>query len=330
MSRILTCLAVQDGKIKRSSLEVLSHCRTLAHDHGWDVESVVLHPDAAALAETVQRYGAQKVYLLDHPALQNHLNAPVLAALHHVITQTDPQVVAFASSEAVKDILGALAVRTGSAVLSDVAAFHLVDGGVEATRPVMASKLLARSQALGERVLVSVRSGAYEAQEAPTAAAIEHLTFDVAADAPQPQVRQLVQDTMGTLDLSEARVVVAAGRGVKDEAGKKLVEELADTLGAALGASRAVVESGLFPASSQVGQTGKVVSPDLYVAVGISGAIQHVAGMQNSRVIVAINKDGDAPIFNYATYGIVGDLYKVLPPLIDELKRVRVPAPDRS
>ena len=129
--------------------------------------------------------------------------------------------------------------------------------------------------------------------------------------------------TDGAVDLSEARVVVAAGRGVRDEEGKRLVEELASVLGGATGASRAVVDTGLFPATAQIGQTGKVVSPDLYFALGISGAIQHVSGMTYSRVVVAVNKDPDAPIFRYATYGIVGDLYQVLPPLIDELKRAR-------
>ncbi len=328
MSKILTYLAVQDGKIKRASLEVLSHCRALAQEHGWTVESVLLHPDARSLATTAQQYGAETVYYMDHPQLQAHLNAPFLAALHAVITHANPHVVAFASSEAVKDMLGALAVRTQAAVLSDVASFHIIAGGVEAKRPVMASKLIARTQAQGARVLVSVRAGAYTAEEAPTEAALVPLPFTFDVDTLKQQVREVVQDALGTLDLSETQVVVAAGRGVKDEAGKALVTQLADTLGAAIGASRAVVESGLFPASAQVGQTGKVVSPDLYIAVGISGAIQHVAGMQNSRVIVAINKDGDAPIFNYATYGLVGDLYAVLPPLINEIKQVLPTTPE--
>jgi len=323
MSKILTYIAVQDGKLKRSSLEVLTRCRELAAAQGGSVEAVVLHPDASSFVDTVQQYGAQTIYIVTHPVFERHVNMPMVKALAQVIEQAQPDVVAFSTTEAVKDILGALAVRTDSAVLSDVSVFEITDGGVEALRPVMASKLMARTRATADRVLVSVRSGSYDATEAPTEAAVEEVSFDFDEGNLKLNLREIVKATTDTVDLSEARVVVAAGRGVKDEEGKQLIEELASIFGAALGASRAVVESGMFPATAQVGQTGKVVSPDLYFAIGISGAVQHTAGMSNSRVIVAINKDADAPIFKYATYGLVGDLYKILPPLIEALKQAK-------
>jgi electron transfer flavoprotein alpha subunit len=147
--------------------------------------------------------------------------------------------------------------------------------------------------------------------------------FQFDAGGLRQTLREVVGAATGAVDLNEARVVVAAGRGVKDEAAKALVEALAEVTGAAIGASHAVVEKGMFPATAQIGQTGKVVSPELYFAVGISGAVQHVAGMNNSRVIVAVNQNADAPIFDVATYGIVGDLYQVLPPLIEEIKRIK-------
>ncbi|MDX1438859.1 MAG: electron transfer flavoprotein subunit alpha/FixB family protein, partial [Rubricoccaceae bacterium] len=230
------------------------------------------------------------------------------------------------SSEGVKDILGALAVRVGANVLPDVASFEIKDGEVEALRPVMAAKFMARVRASSRLVFVSVRAGSYEAVEAPTEADVEEVAFSFDEGALRQTLREVVGAAAGEVDLSDASVVVAAGRGVKDETGKQLVEELADVLGAAIGSSRAVVESGMFPATAQIGQTGKVVSPDLYIGVGISGAIQHVAGMANSRVIVAVNTNPDAPIFDIATYGIVGDLYKVLPLLIEEIRKAKVTA----
>ncbi|HEX8297591.1 MAG TPA: electron transfer flavoprotein subunit alpha/FixB family protein, partial [Rubricoccaceae bacterium] len=260
---------------------------------------------------------------------EQHLNTPVVDALAAVVERARPAVVAFPSSEGVKDVLGALAARLDAPALPDVARFDLTaDGAVEALRPVMAAKFLARVRAElspeeGAPVLVSVRSGSYQAEEAPVESRVEAVPFAFDAGTLKQTLREVLTSAGGTVDLSEASVVVAAGRGVRDEEAKRLVEELAAVTGAAIGASRAVVETGMFPATAQIGQTGKVVSPTLYFAVGVSGAIQHVAGMANSRVIVAINKDADAPIFKSATYGLVGDLYKILPALIEELKRAK-------
>jgi electron transfer flavoprotein alpha subunit len=326
MGKILTYVAVQDGKLKRSSLEVLTRCRALAEAGGHTLEAVLIHPDAPAHVDAVRRYGPAKIYTITDPIFEHALNTPMRDALNAVIEHAGPMLTAFASTEAVKDVLGALAVRANAAALSDVSSFDLIEGGVEALRPVMAAKMLARTQAKAERVLVSVRSGSYDAVEAPADAEVEAIPFSFDASTLRQTLREVVRTGGGTVDLTEARVVVAAGRGVRDDEGKRLVEELASLLDAAIGATRAVVETGQFPATVQVGQTGKVVSPDLYFAVGISGAIQHVAGMVNSRVIVAVNKDPDAPIFKYATYGLVGDLYKVLPPLIEELRAAKAKA----
>jgi electron transfer flavoprotein alpha subunit len=321
MPTILSYVAVQNGKPTRSSLEALSRAREVASQRGAALAAAVLAPDATALAGDLGRYGAATVYAVADPLFRDPLNTPVLGALEAVIGRAQPEVVVFPSTEGVKDVLGALAVRTGGAVLPDVARFEWKeDGSVEALRPVMAAKFLARARAEGRPVLVSVRAGSYEASEAPVEARVEEVPFAFDEGSLRQTLREVVTSAAGAVDLSDARVVVAAGRGVKDEAAKRLVEELAAVLGAAIGASRAVVETGMFPATAQIGQTGKVVSPDLYVGVGISGAIQHVAGMSNSRTIVAVNQNPDAPIFNVATYGIVGDLYKVLPPLIAALK----------
>ncbi len=334
MPTILSYVAVQGDKVSRASLEVLTRCRRIADARGWTLAAVVLAPDATAAAAEAQRHGAATVYAVSDPVFRQHLNTPVVQALADVIGRARPAVVAFPSSEGVKDVLGALGARLDAAVLPDVAQFEVVDGGapdtaaVEALRPVMAAKFLARVRAEGEPVLVSVRSGSYRAEavsgEAGAASGtVENVAFAFDAGGLAPTLREVVSAIGGTVDLAEASVVVAAGRGVRDEEAKRLVEELAEVTGAAIGASRAVVELGLFPATAQIGQTGKVVSPELYVAVGISGAVQHWAGMQNSRVIVAINRDADAPIFRQATYGLVGDLYKILPPLIEELRRAK-------
>lgn len=320
MGKILTYIEVHDGHPKRSSLEVLTRCRQIAEANGDDLEAVIAAPDAASVTDQVARYGASRVYAISHEIFERHVNAALIEALSIAARKSDPDMFALPSSESVKDVLGALGVRLDASVLPDVSEFNRVDGGVEALRPVMAAKFIARTRGEGRPVLVSVRSGAYATEEAPADAQVVNLEFHFDSGTLRQKVRSVETPAEGKIDLSEARAVVAAGRGVRDEKGKKLIEELASLLNAAVGSSRAVVEAGLLPPSTQVGQTGKVVSPDVYFAIGISGAIQHVAGMTGSRVVVAINKDPDAPIFKYATYGIVGDLYEILPKLIQVLK----------
>lgn len=323
MSTILTYIATRKGSVQRASLEALTRCRALAEARGHTLAAAIVDPNASDYVSDVQRYGAEVVYTVEDPIFEQHLNTPLLAALEAVIDQVDPRLVAFASSETVRDVLGALAVRTEAAALSDVMEFELTETGVEVLRPVLAAKVLARARSNADCTLVSVRAGTYEAEGAPAEAKTIAVPFDFDRSTLRQTVREVVTAATDTVDLTEARVVVAAGRGVADDEGRQLVEKLADLLDAAIGASRPVVEAGRFPPAAQVGQTGKVVAPELYIAVGLSGAIQHVAGMKESRVIVAINKDPDAPIFDIATYGLVGDLYEIVPLLIEELSAVR-------
>ena len=323
MSTILTFVATGDGKIKRSSLEVLSRSKAVADANGMQLEAVILDANPDSFTDTVASYGASKIYTVKHPIFNNHLNTPVIEALSKVVDMASPKVFTCASTEAIKDVLGALAARHNASAIPDVASFDVTDGTVHAERPVMAAKILNQTKSTKDLVLVSVRSGSYDAVENPASANVQTVGFNFDESALRVILKEVISGSGDKVDLSEAEVVVAAGRGIKDENGRQLVDDLADALGAAVGASRAVTEGGLYPATLQIGQTGKVVSPQLYFAIGISGAIQHVAGMANSKVIVAINKDPDAPIFQYATYGIVGDLFKILPLLTEEIKKIK-------
>jgi len=323
MSTILTHIAISDGKIKRSSLEVLSRCKQLADSHGHDNEAVIIDANASQYVDQAQKYGASKVYVIEDPVFKNHINTPLLKALAQAMEAANPAVFAFASTEGTKDVLGGLAANQGAAVLSDVSEFELIEGGVSAKRPVMAAKILSSTEAKAGQVLVSVRSGSYDLVENETDAEVVNLDYSFSEEELKITLKEIIGASGDKIDLSEAETIVASGRGAKDEEGQKLVNELAEVLNAGVGASRALTEAGIVDPSLQIGQTGKVVSPQLYIAIGISGAIQHVAGMANSKVIVAINKDPDAPIFEIADYGLVGDLYKILPPFIDELKKIK-------
>lgn len=319
MPAILTYLSIQQGKVKRSSLEVLSRSRELADRSGREVIAAVIDPDAASFVSVARQYGAARVLLVPDGRDQSYPASRLLEGLVACCRHAQADIVILASNEETKDILGALAIRLDAAVIPDVASFDVESDALTAKRPILAAKYVSTVRVTARPVIVSVRSGAYAAVEHPTEAREETLQVEPSSHT-GAELLERIESTGGALDLAEADVVVAAGRGVRDEAGKDLIEELADELNAAIGASRAVVENGLFPATAQIGQTGKVVSPRLYIAVGISGAIQHVAGMLNSGTIVAVNRDPDAPIFQYATYGLVGDLYKILPALIAKLK----------
>lgn len=323
MSILLTYISVNDGKVKRSSLEVLSRCNEIAGEFELKSAALIIDPNAEKIAPIISDYGPSVIYTIEDKIFKNHLNAPLLKALSKAVDEIQPRLLAFASTESSKDILGALSANKNAPALADMSEFELTDDGVKGKRPVMASKIISSVEAQGSPVFISVRSGSYDVAEKSADVEIKDISFSFDEDDLRITLKEIIGAAGDKIDLSEAETVVAAGRGVKDEEGRKLVEELASLLNGAIGASRALTEAGVYDPSLQIGQTGKVVSPQLYIAIGISGAIQHVAGMANSKVIVAINKDPDAPIFDIADYGIVGDLYKVLPPFIEEIRAIK-------
>jgi len=316
VSDVLVVVESAGGTVKKVTLEML----TLARDLGTPVAVVLGGPGTAQpLLAKLGEYGAQKVLVAEDADLDGYLVAPKATVLASLVEARQPAAVLIGSTQEGKEIAARLAVKLDNGILTDVVALG-ADG--VATQVVFAGSTIVKSKVTKGFPLVTVRGNSVTPTAAPTEAAVENVAVSVPDTAKLTTVVERVAEAKGARpELTEASVVVSGGRGVGSAENFKLVEELADLLGGAVGASRAAVDSGFYPHAFQVGQTGKTVSPQLYVALGISGAIQHRAGMQTSKTIVAVNKDAEAPIFELADYGVVGDLFQVVPQAAEELRR---------
>ncbi len=321
MSNVLAVLEQRDGALRKVSHEVVTGARRLADALGGSVDALVLASGAVRGAEQVGRFGADRVITLTNAAFGLYAPEGYARAIAERVKSGTYGAVAFAASATGKDLAPRVAARLGRPLAQDVTDFGVEGGAVTVTRPVYAGKALLKLKITGAPAVISLRPSVFTPVERPKAGAQE--TAAAGGSAGRVVVKQIKAAEAGTLDVAEAPIIVSGGRGLKEPANFKVLEELAAAFAgrAAVGASRAVVDAGWRPHAEQVGQTGKTVSPTLYVAVGISGAIQHLAGMRTSKVIVAINKDKDAPIFKVADYGIVGDLFEVVPKLTEEIKK---------
>lgn len=320
---ILVFIEQRDGQLRPVSREALGEAVRLAAALGGPVVGVCCassDPGLAALGEA----GADQLLLAQHEAFVTYDGAGYAAAVVQAVKQVSPKAVLFAASAMGKDLAPRVAARLGVGLASDCTIIATEGDKLVATRPVFSGKALQKVAFPLSPALLSLRPKVFAAAAAQAGriAAVEPLSFLWDASAPRAKVTGSTGAKSGRPDLTESEIVVSGGRGLKGPEHFALVEQLADALGATVGASRAVVDAGWRPHGEQVGQTGKVVSPKLYVAVGISGAIQHLAGMSSSRCIVAINKDPEAPIFKVADYGIVGDLFEILPALTAAVKQL--------
>ncbi|MCK0090976.1 electron transfer flavoprotein subunit alpha/FixB family protein [Rhodococcus sp. HNM0563] len=315
MAEVLVLVEHAEGALKKVSVELITAARALG-----EPSAVVAGPAGTAdkLQEALAAAGAAKVYAAESDLVDGYLVTPKVDVLAALVESTSPAAVLTAASVEGKEVSGRLAARIGSGLLVDVVDVK-ADGS--AVHSIFGGAFTVDAKANGEVPVISVRPGAIES--APQAGAAERVDVEVPAQEENAVKVTSREPVVGgdRPELTEASIVVSGGRGVGSADKFSVVEELADSLGAAVGASRAAVDSGYYPGQFQVGQTGKTVSPQLYVALGISGAIQHRAGMQTSKTIVAVNKDEEAPIFEIADYGVVGDLFNVAPQLTEAIKK---------
>ena len=329
------------GQALPSSWESIGAGLSLAEELGGGVTALVFGQGVEDVAQQAFHYGADEVLLADDDTLADYRSEPYTVLIARLAAEQTPEVILFPTTTRGRELAGMSAVDLNSGVLVDVTELEVQDGAVLATRPIYAGKLLAKVQCSAKPQLVTLRGRAFAKPEADESRS--GTLKKVGAAMAEDEIAVKVVDyttSEGGVSLTDAAVIVSGGRGVSNnpnleppgdlseeeqeiwraQQGFKLVGELANVLGAAVGASRASVDAGYIPYVNQVGQTGKVVSPDLYIACGISGAIQHLAGMRTSKVIVAINKDADAPIFKLARFGVVGDLFDIVPPLTDAMQ----------
>ncbi|RKT03231.1 electron transfer flavoprotein alpha subunit apoprotein [Streptomyces sp. 3211.6] len=320
MAEVLVYVDHVDGAVRKPTLELL----TLARRVGEPV-AVALGAGAEATAAVLAEHGAVKVLTADAPEFADYLVVPKVDALQAAYDAASAggslAAVLVPSSAEGKEIAARLAVRIGSGIITDAIDLEAGDEGPVATQAAFAASFTTKSRVSKGTPVITVKPNSAPVEAAPAAGAVEALAVTFGALATGTKVvSRTPRESTGRPELTEAAIVVSGGRGVNGAENFHLIEELADSLGAAVGASRAAVDAGWYPHTNQVGQTGKSVSPQLYIAAGISGAIQHRAGMQTSKTIVAVNKDAEAPIFDLVDYGVVGDLFEVVPQLTGEIK----------
>jgi electron transfer flavoprotein alpha subunit len=320
---ILVILEIRDGKIKKSSLEVLGEAARRAAELNDVAAAAAVGPFDEALAPEVFAQGARTLFLLDAPVLARYSTQGFAQALAGLAAEVKPRAIWLAASALGKDLAPRLAAKLRAGLASDCTRVAVGGGRLEYTRPIFAGKALMTVALQSDPGLATLRPNVFALNEAkPAAGEIVKKTAAVAEDQIKARVEDVLKEEGGELDVTEAEIIVSGGRGLKGPENFGLLRELAGLLPrAAVGASRSAVDSGWIDHQHQVGQTGKTVSPNLYLAFGISGAIQHLAGMSGSKVIAAVNKDPEAPILKVADFGIVGDLFEVIPPLKDELKK---------
>jgi electron transfer flavoprotein alpha subunit len=316
----------RDGNVRKVALEAVTAARRAADaSGGGEVHALLMGgPGIAARAEELGRYGADVVVVVEDPALARYDPEVCAATAAERLRAGGYRAAFFPASAQGRDLAPRVAARLGVSLASDVTDFEIQGDAVLARHPAYTGKVIVTLRLTGSPALLSLRPGTVTPAEQPRTAKVEQVKPALDPASARVTVTETTQRTGARLDLGEAPVIVSGGRGLRAAENFKLVEELADAFGnAAVGATRAVTDDGWRPATDQIGQTGRNVSPDLYVAVGISGAIQHLAGMRTSKTIVAINKDKDAPIFKIADYGIVGDVFEIVPRLTEEVRKAR-------
>jgi electron transfer flavoprotein alpha subunit len=319
---VLTFAEQRDGKLRRASLETVSEARRLAGPLAASVTTVVIGPGSEALAAELTAQGADRVVVFDDPAFGSYATESYARALAQATSEAKPSVVLVPFTAMGKDLAPRVAARIGAGLASDCVALEVKDGRLVGRRPMYAGKAYATVEWAAEPQMATLRPNVFPLGPKDASRPVD-LVRGAADASARGKVTGVGATAQGKVQLSEAQIIVSGGRGLKGPENFHLVESLAEALGAAVGASRAIVDAGWVDHQLQVGQTGRTVSPSLYVACGISGAIQHLAGMSSSKYIVAINKDKDAPIFKVADFGIVGDLFEVLPKLTEAAKAHR-------
>jgi electron transfer flavoprotein alpha subunit len=327
---IVVVVEQREGKLNRVSWETLTAGQALAAETGWPLEAVVVGSNVASVAGEIAGKKLAKVYAVDNAKLEPYTPDAFVAALKQLISAKQPKIVLMPHTYQVRDFVPKLATALGRSAISDVIGFRKDGDKLLFTRQMFQGKFVADVSFTGDAPwFVTFQNGAYRGDKVESGAApapVENFAVDIADAVVRNKPQEMFKEAKQAVDLTQAEIIVAVGRGIKEQKNIEIAKQLAEAMGGELAASRPICDSGWLPMDRQIGSSGQTVAPKLYLALGISGAIQHIVGMKGSRSIIAINKDSEAPIFEIADFAVVGNLFEIVPPLIEEVKKAKAGA----